>query len=125
MAKKKNRTRSLGGEQTASTLNTKFKAPTPGLKDAHFTQGTSMATADFSETQSKISRYVGSKAKGVVGARAIMNLEHPNIMEPEEPFCVTKKKIAQQDGKDSKVDSSDPVLSDALYAFVYKTYMVT
>ena len=48
MAKKKNRYSSTGGGQSASTSNTKFKAPTPGLEDVHFTHGTSIATAECS-----------------------------------------------------------------------------
>ena len=56
MAKKKNRFRSSGEGQLASTSNTKFKAPTPGLEDVPFKHGTSMAAAEFAETQSKLSQ---------------------------------------------------------------------
>ena len=42
MAKNKNRFGPSGG-QSASTSDTKFKSPTPGLEDVQFTYGTSMA----------------------------------------------------------------------------------
>ena len=81
MAKKKNRFRPFG-DQSASTSDTKFEASTPGLENVHFTHGTTMAAAEFSEVESKLSRYVGGKAKGAMGGNAIMNLRNPNLAEP-------------------------------------------
>ena len=81
MAKKRNRFSTSGG-QSAPKSDAKFKAPTPGLEVVHFTHGTSMAAAEFSQVQSKLSRYVGSKAKGAMGAKEIMSLKNPNLAEP-------------------------------------------
>ena len=111
MAKKKNRYRPSGG-QLASTSDTKFKAPTPGLEDVHFTNRTSMAAAEFSKVQSKLSRHVGSKAKGAMGAKAIMNLANPNLAEPIYLIRVMKKK--KVDGVDANEDSTVPVMIDDL-----------
>ena len=99
MAKKRNRFRPSGG-QSALKSEAKFKAPTPGLEDVHFTHGTRMAAAEFSQVQSKLSRYVGSKAKVAMGANAIMSLKNPNLAEPIRPIRVMKKK--QSDGVDTK-----------------------
>ena len=55
MAKKNNRYRPSGGGQSVSISDTKFNDLTPGLEDVHFTHGTSMAAAEFSEVQSKLS----------------------------------------------------------------------
>ena len=121
MAKKKNRPRSTGRGQLASMSTTKSKAHTPRLEDVHFTHGTSMAAVKFSETQSKLSRYVGSKPKGAMGAKAIMNLEHLNLAELEEPMCVMIR--VQIDNKDTKEGFSVPVLSDVLFNFAMEKYM--
>ena len=85
MAKKRNRCRPSGG-QSAPKSDAKFKAPTSGLEDVYFTHGTSMAAAEFSQVQLKLSRYVGSKAKGAMGAKAIMSLKNPNLAEPIQPI---------------------------------------
>ena len=87
MEKKKNRFRPSGG-QSAPTVDIKFKATTPGLEDVHFTHGVSMAVAEFSEVQSKLSRYMGSRPKGAMGAKAIMKLANPISAQPMEPICV-------------------------------------
>ena len=87
MVKKRNRFRPSGG-QSAPKLDAKFKAPTPGLEDVHFTHGTIMAAAEFSKVQSRLSRYMGSKAKGGMGAKAIMSLKNPNLAEPIRPYQI-------------------------------------
>ena len=109
MAKKRNRFRPSGG-QSAPKSDAKFKAPTPGLEDVHFTHGTSMAAAEFLQIQSKLSRYVGSKAKGAMGAKAIMGLKNQNLAEPIRPIRVMNK--VQSDSVDTKEDSTVPVMSD-------------
>ena len=121
MAKKRNRFRSTGG-QSAPKSDAKFKAPTPGLEDVHFTHGTSMAAADFSQVQSKLSRYVGSKAKGVMGTKAIMSLKNPNLAEPIEPIRVMKKVIS--DGVETKEDSNVPVMSDISFNIESEKYPI-
>ena len=65
-----------------------------------------MAAAEFSQVQSKLSRYVGSKAKGAMGAKAIMSLKNPNLAEPIEPIRVMKKVIS--DGVETKEVSNVP-----------------
>ena len=85
MGRKRNRLRPTCG-QSATYSDAKFKAPMTGLEDVHFTHGTSMGAAEFSQVQSKLSRYVGSKAKGAMGAKAIMSLRNPNVAEPIEPI---------------------------------------
>ena len=112
MVKKKYRSRPSGG-QLASTLDTKFKAPTPGLEDVHFTHGTSMTAAIFSEVQLKLSRYMESRPIGAMGAKAIMKLANPTSAPPIEPICVMKK--VQLDGVDTDEDSTVPVLSDRMF----------
>ena len=93
----------------------KFKSTTSGLEDVHFTHGTSMAAAEFSKVQSKLSRYVGSKARGVMRAKAIMNLKNPNLAELIYPICVMKK--VQVDGVDIEENSTVLVMIDGLYKF--------
>ena len=68
-----------------------------------------MAAGEFSQVQSKLSRYVGSKAKGAIGAKAIMSLRNSNVAEPIEPIRVMKKVIS--DGLETEEDSSVPVKS--------------
>ena len=109
MAKKRNRFRPSGG-QSALKSEVKFKAVTLGLEYVYFTHGTSMAAAEFSEVQSKLSRYVGSKAKGGMGRKAIMSLKNPNLAEPIPPIRVMKK--VQSEGVDTEEDSNMPVMSD-------------
>ena len=121
MAKKRNRFIPSGG-QSAPKLEVKFKAPTPGLEDVHFTHGTSMAAAEFSQVQSKFSRYMGSKAKRAMGAKAIMSLRNPNLAEPFEPIRVMKKVIL--DGVETEEDSNVPVMSDILFNFEIEKYMI-
>ena len=70
------------------------------LKDVHFTHGTSMAAVEFLPVQSKLSRYMGSKSKGAMGAKAIMSLKNPNLAEPIRPIRVMKKVIS--DGVETK-----------------------
>ena len=83
-----------------------------------------MAAVDFFETQSTLSQYVGNKVKGVAGASAISTLEHPNLKEPSVPICVTKTVTMEVDGNDVGTESNVPVISDQLYGFMYKKYMV-
>ena len=71
-----------------------------------------MAAAEFSETRSKLSRYVGSKVKGAAGARAVTNLEHLDLKEPAEPIRVMKTVTAMVDGKYVVTKTNEPVLSD-------------
>ena len=121
MAEKKNRFRPSYG-QSASTSGTKFKAPTPRIEDVYFTHRTSMAAAEFSKVQSKLSRYVGSNAKGAMGAKATMNLKNPNLAEPIYPICVMKKN--QVDGVETEEVSTVPVVIDTLYEFKMEKYMI-
>ena len=114
MTRKKHRSRPSGG-QSVSTSDIKFKSPTPGLEYMKFTHRTSMAAAEFSEVQSKLSRYVGSKVKGAMGAKVIMNLTNPNLTEPIPPIRVMKK--VQLDGVDTDEDSTVPVMNDILFNF--------
>ena len=103
-------------------LDAKFKAPTPGLEDVHFTHGTSMAAAEFLQVQSKRSRYVGSKAKGAMGAKAIVSLNNPNLAEPIRPIRVMKKVISE--GVETEEDSDVPVMSDIFFNFEMEKYMI-
>ena len=121
MAKKRNRFRPTG-RQSAPKSDAKFKAPTPGLEDVHFTHGTSMAAAEFSQVQSKLSRYVGSKVKGAMGAKAIMSLTNPHLAEPFEPIRVMRKVIS--DGVETEEDSNVPVMSDIFFNFEMEKYMI-
>ena len=49
MTKKENRFKSTGGGQSASTSNTKFNVPNPGLEDVRFTHRAIMAAVEFYE----------------------------------------------------------------------------
>ena len=71
-----------------------------------------MAADEFSETQSKFSRYVDSKVKGAAGTRALTNLEHPNLKEPVVPICVMKTRTEEMDNKEVVTKSNVPMLSD-------------
>ena len=72
-----------------------------------------MAAAKFSKVQSKLSRYMGSRPKGVMGAKAIMKLANPISAQPVEPIRVMKK--VEIDGVDTDEDSTVPVLSDKMF----------
>ena len=89
MAKKKHRFAPSGG-QSASTSDTKFQPPTHRLEDVHYMHGTSIAAAEFFEVQSKLSRYIGSNAKGAMDEKAIMNLRNLNLVEPTQPIRIMK-----------------------------------
>ena len=88
----------------------------------HFTHGTSMAGAKFSKVQSKLSRYVGSKANGAMGAKVIMSLKNPNLVEPIPPIRVMKK--VQIEGVDTEEDSTVPVMIDDLFKFEMEKFMI-
>ena len=81
-----------------------------------------MAAAEFSEVQSKFSRYMGSRPKGAMGAKAIMKLANPILAQPIEPIRVMKK--VQVDGVDTDKDSTVPVLSDKMYEFKTEKFMI-
>ena len=51
MARKKDKTKSTaGGAVSTNSREKPFKAPIQGLEDFHFTDRTSMAAAEFSDT---------------------------------------------------------------------------
>ena len=81
-----------------------------------------MAATEFSEVQSKLFRYIGSKAKGAMGAKAITNLANLNLAEPIPPIRVMKK--IQIDGVDTDDDSTVPVMIDKLFKFEMEKFMI-
>ena len=83
-----------------------------------------MVAVEFSKTQSKSSRYVCSKIKGVVDARAVTNLDHPDLKESVVPMCVMKTKTEEVDGKEVVTKFDVPMISAQIYGGMYEKYMI-
>ena len=69
----------------ASSTRGEYKALTPGLEDVYFTHGSNTTAAEFGVTQSRLSRYIGSKYKGSLGSKAMEEMKLPRLTEPTKP----------------------------------------
>ena len=64
-----------------------YKAPTPGLKDIVFTEGSAQDAARFEENLRTLASYVGTQAWSQSSeiAKAMLELQAPVHVEPEKP----------------------------------------
>ena len=64
-----------------------FMAPTSGLNNAMFTQGTKKDTAKYMDMINKLARYVGTQAwsQSTVDAKAVIELVEPESVDPTKP----------------------------------------
>ena len=73
-----------------NTEKSKFKAPTAGLIDVHFTTGTNEDAANFNKTKRRLARHVGTcKYRGAAATSLVIETMTPPTFKtskrPDEP----------------------------------------
>ena len=94
MIKKNRRSRrTTAAAAPAATQNPdeSHKAPTPGLKDIVFTEGSAQDAARFEENLRTLASYVGTQpwSQSSEIAKAMLELQAPVHTEPEKPIRST------------------------------------